>query len=276
MPLTPNQSKTINDMSEILYNFLPGSRPPKSDQSLSFPGAAHDVGLHDYWWGGSKQPAIAGLLSRTYEHKRGKFCDLIIAIVNKGIIYRSSARSSKKSPITRQEIVALNELIAKLEFKIPQLWDSEFLRNLDGKTTPSGTTTNSSSIDYRALLSGFINLTKLDPQKRGYAFEIFLNNMFAEFGLNPRKSFRLIGEQIDGSFDLEGEHIILNEWDFAGFIDLDNAGVGDKHVDVFWATWSLFFNLHTHDYRDRFIDAYGRNKIDESILRIVGAVEVFG
>jgi kanamycin kinase len=71
-------------------------------------------------------------------------------------------------------------------------------------------------------------------------------------------------------------NIILNNWNFAGFIDLDNAGVGDKHIDVFWATWSLFFNLHTHDYRECFIDAYGRSKIDEDMLRLVAAVEVFG
>jgi kanamycin kinase len=71
-------------------------------------------------------------------------------------------------------------------------------------------------------------------------------------------------------------NIILNDWKFSGFIDLDNAGVGDKHVDVFWATWSLFFNLHTHEYRERFIDAYGRDKVDEDILRVVAAIEVFG
>ena len=35
-------------------------------------------------------------------------------------------------------------------------------------------------------------------------------------------------------------------------------------------------NLHTNDYRERFIDAYGRDKIDEEILRVVAAVEVFG
>jgi len=71
-------------------------------------------------------------------------------------------------------------------------------------------------------------------------------------------------------------NIILNDWNFAGFIDLDNAGVGDKHVDVFWAIWSLFYNTHTHDYRQRFIDAYGRHKIDEEILQLVAAIEVFG
>ena len=71
-------------------------------------------------------------------------------------------------------------------------------------------------------------------------------------------------------------NIILNNWQFSGFIDLDHGGVGDRHVDIFWATWSLYWNLHTHDYRDRFISVYGRDKVDEDMLRIVAAVEVFG
>lgn len=71
-------------------------------------------------------------------------------------------------------------------------------------------------------------------------------------------------------------NVILDDWKLSGFIDLDNAGVGDKHVDIFWATWTLFFNLHTNDYQQRFIDAYGREKVDEDMLRTIAAVEVFG
>lgn len=71
-------------------------------------------------------------------------------------------------------------------------------------------------------------------------------------------------------------NIILNDWRFAGFIDLDSGGVGDRHVDVFWAIWTLGFNLKTDKYRQRFIDAYGRSRIDEELLRVVAAVEVFG
>ncbi|MCL2188019.1 MAG: aminoglycoside 3'-phosphotransferase [Defluviitaleaceae bacterium] len=70
-------------------------------------------------------------------------------------------------------------------------------------------------------------------------------------------------------------NVMLNDWHFAGFIDLDNAGVGDSHVDIFWAIWSLRFNLHTDNYRQRFIDAYGRSKIDEEKLHIIAAMEVF-
>lgn len=71
-------------------------------------------------------------------------------------------------------------------------------------------------------------------------------------------------------------NIILDDWQFSGFIDLDNAGVGDRHVDVFWAIWTLSFNLKTNKYRRRFIDAYGRDKVDEDMLRLIAAVEVFG
>jgi len=71
-------------------------------------------------------------------------------------------------------------------------------------------------------------------------------------------------------------NIIFNSWEFSGFIDLDHGGVGDRHVDLFWATWTLAWNLKTHEYRERFFDVYGRAKIDGDMLRVVAAVEVFG
>lgn len=71
-------------------------------------------------------------------------------------------------------------------------------------------------------------------------------------------------------------NIILNNWKLSGFIDVGGGGVGDRHIDIFWGIWSLGFNLKTDRYRDRFLDAYGRDKADESILNIVAAAEVFG
>jgi kanamycin kinase len=70
-------------------------------------------------------------------------------------------------------------------------------------------------------------------------------------------------------------NIILDNWHFSGFVDLDSGGVGDRHVDIFWGIWTLFFNLKTDKYRDRFIDAYGRSNVHEDLLRVVAAVEVF-
>ena len=71
-------------------------------------------------------------------------------------------------------------------------------------------------------------------------------------------------------------NILLDDWRFSGFIDLGNGGVGDRHVDLFWGAWTLNFNLKTDEYRERFFDAYGRDKLDPDRLRVVAAAEVFG
>ena len=52
-------------------------------------------------------------------------------------------------------------------------------------------------------------LEKLDPQNRGFQFEKFLNVLFESHQLAPRGSFRLIGEQIDGSFELNNDVYLL-------------------------------------------------------------------
>ena len=60
-----------------------------------------------------------------------------------------------------------------------------------------------------------------------------------------------------------------------GSIDLGGSGVGDRHIDIFWGVWTLFFNLKTNAYYDRFLDAYGTDRINRDILNSIGAFEVF-
>ena len=61
----------------------------------------------------------------------------------------------------------------------------------------------------------FLNeLTKLTdfpdtPQARGFAFEKYLRDLFEVFNLEPRGSFKVVGEQIDGSFILRNEVYLL-------------------------------------------------------------------
>lgn len=70
-------------------------------------------------------------------------------------------------------------------------------------------------------------------------------------------------------------NILLDNWRFSGFIDLDSGGVGDRHIDLFWGMWSLQFNLKTDRFRDRFLDAYGRSDICEDLFPVIAAAEVF-
>lgn len=51
--------------------------------------------------------------------------------------------------------------------------------------------------------------TGLTPQKRGHLFEIFLKELFRRQFIKMGDPFRLIGEQIDGSFKFDGENYIV-------------------------------------------------------------------
>lgn len=70
-------------------------------------------------------------------------------------------------------------------------------------------------------------------------------------------------------------NIVLKNREFSGFIDLGSGGLGDRHIDLFWGVWSLGFNLKTDRWKDRFLDAYGRDVIDPELLEAIGAFEVF-
>jgi hypothetical protein len=53
-----------------------------------------------------------------------------------------------------------------------------------------------------------------DRSKAGLALEQLLNRLFALFQLHPRQPFRITGEQIDGSFELEGQIYLLEaKWE---------------------------------------------------------------
>ncbi len=71
-------------------------------------------------------------------------------------------------------------------------------------------------------------------------------------------------------------NVMLDDWRFSAFIDVGNGGVGDRHIDLFWGVWTLWYNLKTNEYEDRFLDAYGRQNFDRDMLRVVAAFEVFG
>jgi hypothetical protein len=53
-----------------------------------------------------------------------------------------------------------------------------------------------------------------DRNKAGLALEQLLNQLFDLFQLHPRQPFRIVGEQIDGSFELDGQIYLLEaKWE---------------------------------------------------------------
>lgn len=77
---------------------------------------------------------------------------------------------------------------------------------------------------------------------------------------------------IHGDFCLP--NVMIKDAQFEALIDVGLAGVGDRHIDIFWALWSLEYNLKTDKYRDYFLDLYGREYVDMDILALVETVEM--
>lgn len=216
--LSFREAQVVEDLADLLYDFLPGS----GNDRTAFPLAAAQAGVGEFWVPGSKRPAIVQLLGATLEHRRQRFTKLILAIVRQAMTYRRG----KGNPLTRGEIDRLNALLPGVSFKIPELLDRAFLESLarapeaaQAQQTPRALSAERA----HKLAEHLIEVSQLEPQQRGLQFEGFLNELFEAHGLAPRNAFRLTGEQIDGSFKMHAEtYLVEAKWHGPkiGFADL--------------------------------------------------------
>lgn len=216
--LSLKETKIIAKLASLLYSFLPASTPPFG-KTFTFAHAAQKHGVQQFWIGGSKQQAITHLLENTLQHRPEVFCPLILTIVQEGIKYRER----KGNPITRQEIEQLNAYLRELGFLIPELCDQDFLDSL-----PEGPENQLEEIQVsqpsqealqraeklKELYNRFLELTRSENrQERGYKFQELLTELFNLFNLKPSRAFRVVGEEIDGSFEFKGEiYLVEARW----------------------------------------------------------------
>lgn len=74
------------------------------------------------------------------------------------------------------------------------------------------------------LRGKFLGISTLPPQQRGYALEKFLYDLFTAYKFNPRPSFRVVGEQIDGSIEFAHEfYLIEAKWQVEPIVQGDLA-----------------------------------------------------
>lgn len=71
-----------------------------------------------------------------------------------------------------------------------------------------------------------------EPQKRGYEFEGFLNALFELWDLDPRASYRIEHEQIDGAFTFRTDDYILEARWSADPLDPEDLGYFKVKVDA--------------------------------------------
>ena len=128
-------------------------------------------------------------------------------------------------------------------------------------------------------LNSYFSTAKENFEKRQFDLSYSYGAPFQ----NAEEAFSLIekeGRLLKADTLIHGDYclpnILLKDWQFSAFIDLGGAGVGDRHIDLFWGIWTLQFNLKTDRYRKDFIEAYGPHLIEEDRLRLISAFEIFG
>lgn len=113
--------------------------------------------------------------------------------------------------------------------------------------------------NYGELQSNLIALGGMSAQPRGFAFEKYLKQLFDVFELEARSAFRLVGEQIDGSFLLGDETYLLEaKW------QNEQTGIGDLHafhgkVEQ-KAAWARGLFVSYIGFSEQGLQAFGRGK----------------
>ena len=226
MPLPLKESRAVGELAKLMVDFLPGSGSSVWKGQVSFMTVANKVGVGDFFQGGTKLPMLTALFEKTLERRRDKFEPLILEIVRAGMTYRLN----KGTPVTSGEITEANRLIKVIGFKFPDLWDPAFLSGLSDDA-PEAVQAATVDADLAAkqkeearrerskamadLKDEFIALCQ-DPNRNraGTKLEVILNKLFKIHDLSPREPFRLAGEQIDGSFELDNNvYLIEAKWE---------------------------------------------------------------
>lgn len=261
MALPLSQRQAVTEVARLLYDYLPNKPHPYANQSISIAGVAQDLGLGQFYIGGSKLPAITTLLLQTLERRLDKFCTLVLEVVRRGMVYRQG----KGEPIQREDVLALNEGVRSAGFKIPDLWDPAFLDSLPRRRPESAPTEPIASAKVLApLKQQLVGLGAVRQDARGPAFEAFLRDLFAAFSLGPRGSIRLVGEQIDGSFELDGETYLLEAKFHAEQLGPGPMREFRDKVDG-KASWSRGILVSWSGFTEQALAAFGRGRATNAI-----------
>lgn len=153
-----------------------------------------------------------------------------------------------KTPISEKSQRLLESILSKLG-------ESPSDHRTDNQTKTDKLSTELS----QQLSTRLIEVTSLQPQQRGYEFEKFLNQLFNAYDLSARSSFRLVGEQIDGSFVVNNDTYLLEaKWQNSptGVADLHTfeGKLGEK------ASWSRSLLVSSSGFSSEGLQAFGRGK----------------
>jgi hypothetical protein len=162
--------------------------------------------------------------------------------------HREANRRGQFAPLSTIDRDAFASLLARLLGRSPA-------RNPSSQTS----TAPIAPTDLDSLAAAYAHLRSMDPHPRGTAFEKWLHRAFTLFGLEPREDFRNRGEQIDGSFQLDGHTYLLEaKWHGprlgAELLHAFQGKVGEK------SAWSRGLFISESGFTAVGLEAFGRSK----------------
>lgn len=185
----------------------------------------------------SKAKILRAFIKDESESYVGKAIILLINYMND-----SNLVSSEK----KEKVIKLYELGKKLLGKD---------NNQTIRKKPNPRPQKDLEIDFESLKLALLEIEKIsNPQAKGYAFEKYLNRFFNAFGLEPHASYRTEYDQIDGSFVIDGNTILIEAKYRANQIPKDDLilfsnkiGLKSHFVKGLFITYSLV-DKKTVDY----------------------------
>jgi len=179
--------------------------------------------------------------------------EIVLVVLDKLWAYRKTMKTPLMTPNDEMSYSNLIERLKKVD-----------IISSVGIVPPTLETTNVPNYIY--FINELETMKIMIPQQRGYRFESWLNELFKAFRLIPNQGFRIIGEQIDGSFILHNEtYLVEAKW------HSQKTAAPDLHVFQSKldqkATWTRGVFISWQGFSSEAFEAWGRKK---SIICITG------
>jgi len=164
------------------------------------------------WEGNRKHESVNELINRMVERKdiyENDLLELILEVANMDDFshLRKWDDADLKIKKAKETVVNLRQYASGF-FKIEQEKKEANVRKRKLQDSISSVKNRDEQII--ALKAKFMILAvESNPQKRGRDLEMFLNEVFTLFDLEPKRSFALKDEQIDGAFTFENSDYLL-------------------------------------------------------------------
>lgn len=167
-------------------------------------------------WDGNKRVAVKELIERMTNRPdiyKDDLMNLLLAVTDMTDFSHLKFWDEDGSK-TRKAKEAVEKLRVQTKGHIQITQEQEEARKRKAETEKRINKNKSLEDELNGLKLKFLELAKIkDLQKRGFELEPFLTDLFLLYELNPKGSFKINGEQIDGAFTFDGtDYLMEAKW----------------------------------------------------------------